>query len=58
MAGDAGSLAGPLIAGFLADTAGYGSAFGLTAAVLVVAAGLGLRAPETLTPEAPAETAT
>jgi MFS family permease len=51
MAGDAGSLAGPLIAGFLADTAGYGSAFGLTAAVLVLAAGLGLRAPETLTSE-------
>lgn len=55
MAGDVGSLSGPLIAGFLADTAGYGWAFGLTAAVLVVAAGIGARAPETLTPEAAAQ---
>lgn len=52
MAGDVGSLSGPLIAGFLADTAGYGWAFALTAAVLVLAAGLGARAPETLTSEA------
>jgi MFS family permease len=51
MSGDVGSLAGPLVAGFLADTTGYGSAFGLTAAVLVLAAALGARAPETLTRE-------
>ena len=57
MAGDVGSLAGPLIAGFLADTAGYGSAFGLTAGVLVVAAGLGLRAPETLSRDGAGTTA-
>ena len=57
MAGDVGSLSGPLIAGFLADTAGYGWAFALTAAVLVLAAGLGARAPETLTPEAAARPA-
>lgn len=55
MAGDVGSLSGPLIAGFLADTAGYGWAFGLTAAVLVVAAGIGARAPETLTREPSAQ---
>jgi MFS family permease len=53
MAGDVGSLSGPLIAGFLADTSGYGAAFGLTAAVLMLAAGLGARAPETLTREPP-----
>ncbi|HTZ44275.1 MAG TPA: MFS transporter [Jatrophihabitans sp.] len=51
MAGDVGSLAGPLIAGYLADTAGYGWAFGLTSGVLVLAAGIGLQAPETLTRE-------
>jgi DHA1 family multidrug resistance protein-like MFS transporter len=54
MAGDAGSLAGPLIAGYLADSAGFGSAFAVTAAVLVVAAGFAFRSPETLqraTPE-------
>ena len=49
MAGDAGSLAGPLIAGELADTAGYGTAFAATAAVLVLAALVAARAPETLT---------
>lgn len=48
MAGDVGSLVGPLAAGFLADTAGYGWAFGVTAAVLVLAAGFGARAPESL----------
>jgi DHA1 family multidrug resistance protein-like MFS transporter len=49
MAGDLGSLTGPLVAGALADTAGFGAAFGVTAGVLVVAAGVGYRAPETLT---------
>ncbi|HEX4728828.1 MAG TPA: MFS transporter [Jatrophihabitans sp.] len=48
MAGDLGSLSGPLVAGALADTAGFSAAFGVTAGVLVVAAGVGLRAPETL----------
>ncbi|MGI8666703.1 MAG: MFS transporter [Jatrophihabitans sp.] len=48
MAGDVGSLTGPLVAGALADTAGFGAAFGVTAGVLVVAAGIGYRAPETL----------
>jgi DHA1 family multidrug resistance protein-like MFS transporter len=56
MAGDLGSLVGPLVAGLLADTAGLGAAFGVTAGVLVVAAWLSYLAPETLmiTPESPA----
>lgn len=54
MAGDVGSLVGPLAAGFLADTAGYGAAFGVTAAVLVLAAAVGARAPESLVRTPPA----
>lgn len=53
MAGDLGSLIGPLAAGALADTAGFGSAFGVTAAVLVGAALIGFRAPETLVRDKP-----
>jgi MFS family permease len=48
MAGDLGSLAGPLVAGYLADSAGFGTAFAATAAVLVAAAVVAFRAPETL----------
>jgi DHA1 family multidrug resistance protein-like MFS transporter len=48
MSGDVGSLSGPLIAGALADSTGYGSAFGTTAVVLVGAALVAVRAPETL----------
>jgi MFS family permease len=48
MAGDVGSLLGPLTAGALADSAGFGAAFGVTAAVLLVAAVSAARAPETL----------
>jgi MFS family permease len=48
MAGDIGSFCGPLIAGALADSAGYGAAFGVTAAVLLAAAAAAVRAPETL----------
>jgi len=48
MAGDIGSLCGPLIAGALADSVGYSAAFGATAAILLVAAVAALRAPETL----------
>lgn len=47
MAGDTGSVAGPVAAGFLADTVSYSAAFGLAAAVLTAAAGLGVLAPET-----------
>ena len=48
MAGDVGSLVGPLAAGALADSAGFGPAFAVTAAVLAAAAVLAFRAPETL----------
>ncbi|HEU0129794.1 MAG TPA: MFS transporter [Mycobacteriales bacterium] len=47
MAGDAGSVLGPLAAGGLADTVSYGAAFGLTSGVLGAAALLALVAPET-----------
>lgn len=48
MAGDVGSLTGPVLAGVLADTAGFSSAFALTTAVLLAAAVVAYRAPETL----------
>jgi DHA1 family multidrug resistance protein-like MFS transporter len=48
MAGDFGSLTGPLVAGALADSTGFESAFASTAAILVVAAVVASRAPETL----------
>jgi MFS family permease len=47
MAGDVGSVVGPVVGGFLVDTASYGAAFGLAAAVLTGAAVLGLASPET-----------
>jgi MFS family permease len=56
MAGDAGSVTGPVAAGYLVDAASYSSAFGLAAGVLGMAALLGLFAPETRV-RAPAEPA-
>jgi MFS family permease len=47
MAGDIGTVTGPVTAGYLVDVASYGAAFGLAAAVLGLAAMLGLSAPET-----------
>ncbi|MGH3175736.1 MAG: MFS transporter, partial [Streptosporangiaceae bacterium] len=47
MAGDVGSVVGPVAGGFLVDSASYGAAFGLAAAVLGGAAILGSAAPET-----------
>jgi predicted MFS family arabinose efflux permease len=47
MAGDVGSVTGPVAGGLLVDSASYGAAFGLAAAVLGVAALLGLISPET-----------
>jgi DHA1 family multidrug resistance protein-like MFS transporter len=55
MAGDIGSLAGPLLAGYLVDTAGYSTAFVGTAVILAAAAVIAVRAPETLK-RAPAPT--
>ncbi len=47
MAGDIGAVTGPATAGYLVDVASYGTAFGLAAGVLTVAAVIGLFAPET-----------
>jgi MFS transporter, DHA1 family, multidrug resistance protein len=47
MAGDVGSVVGPVAGGFLVDSASYAAAFGLAAAVLSGAAVLGLISPET-----------
>lgn len=47
MAGDLGSVVGPLLAGLLVDVAGFGWAFSTAAVVLVAAALLAARAPET-----------
>jgi DHA1 family multidrug resistance protein-like MFS transporter len=47
MAGDAGSVVGPVAAGFLVDTASYAAAFTLAAAVLGVAAVLAFFSGET-----------
>jgi MFS transporter, DHA1 family, multidrug resistance protein len=54
MAGDTGSVIGPVAAGFLADTVSYSAAFALAAGVLTAAAGLGIMAPETRTDGGPA----
>jgi MFS family permease len=50
MTGDLGSVLGPLAAGRLADGAGYGAAFGLTAGVSGLALLLAVFAPETRRP--------
>jgi MFS transporter, DHA1 family, multidrug resistance protein len=47
MAGDVGSVVGPVAGGFLVDSVSYAAAFGLAAAVLVAAAVLGFVSPET-----------
>lgn len=47
MAGDSGTVLGPVLAGLLADTLGVRWGFGLTALVLLAAAQVARRAPET-----------
>ncbi|HSP39650.1 MAG TPA: MFS transporter [Frankiaceae bacterium] len=47
MTGDLGSVLGPLVAGRLADSSGYGAAFGMTAAVIGLAFVMALFASET-----------
>jgi MFS family permease len=47
MAGDIGTVTGPVAVGFLVDSISYNAAFGLAAAVLGLAAVAGLLAPET-----------
>src|SRR5262249_25686494 len=46
MAGDVGTVSGPVTAGYLVDVASYGAAFGLGAGVLGLAAVLALSPPE------------
>jgi MFS family permease len=48
MASDIGTILGPLVAGAMAQLAGFGAAFGLTGLVTALALVLWLRAPETL----------
>jgi DHA1 family multidrug resistance protein-like MFS transporter len=52
MAGDAGSVLGPIVAGRLADSLSYGAGFGATAGVLALAGVLSALAPETRRPAA------
>jgi MFS family permease len=51
MAGDIGTVAGPVAVGFLVDSVSYDAAFFLAAAVLGLAALAGLIAPETRRPD-------
>jgi MFS transporter, DHA1 family, multidrug resistance protein len=46
MAGDGGSVSGPIVAGWVADSWSYGTAFWLTGGVLLAAAGLSARSPD------------
>jgi MFS family permease len=48
MAADIGAILGPLVAGAVAQVAGFGAAFGLTAVVAAAALVMWLRAPETM----------
>jgi MFS transporter, DHA1 family, multidrug resistance protein len=47
MAGDVGSVSGPVAVGFLVDSVSYAAAFAVAACVLLLAAVAGLIAPET-----------
>ena len=51
MAGDVGSVLGPVVTGWVADSAGYGSTFAVCAAVCVLPVFAVLAAPETLQPQ-------
>jgi hypothetical protein len=46
MAGDAGAVTGPVVAGLLVDSASYPAAFCVAGGVLAAAALLALRIPE------------
>jgi MFS family permease len=52
MVADVGAIIGPVVAGALAEVAGFGAAFAMSGAAALVALGFWLRAPETL-PSAP-----
>jgi MFS family permease len=57
MAGDTGTVLGPVVTGHLADTTSYTVAFATTSGVLAVAAALVALAPETYTPPGKAASA-
>jgi ACDE family multidrug resistance protein len=48
MASDVGAIAGPLVAGLIADQVSYAAAFGVTGAIALIAALVWVRAPESL----------
>ena len=48
MASDLGAITGPLVAGLLADHVSFGAAFAVSAAVMLAAAVMSMRMPETL----------
>jgi MFS family permease len=52
MAGDAGAVTGPVVAGLLVDGASYPAAFGLAAGLLAAAAVLALMTPDAVIPPA------
>ncbi|MWD30512.1 MFS transporter, partial [Aquicoccus sp. SCR17] len=53
MSADLGAISGPLLAGLVVDTAGYGWAFALTGGVILLGALAWWRAPETNLPIVP-----
>lgn len=57
MTADIGAIAGPVLAGILADKLGYGWAFGITGGILLLAAATWTATPETLVrrPAGPAQ---
>jgi MFS transporter, DHA1 family, tetracycline resistance protein len=57
MSADLGAIIGPVLAGALAEFAGFPSAFAVTGAVALVALGFWVRAPETLPAAQPSKAA-
>jgi MFS family permease len=55
MAADFGAIVGPVVAGALAEGAGYSAAFAVTGTVALVALAFWVRAPETLVRQSTAE---
>ena len=54
MCADVGAIVGPLVAGLLADSVSYAAAFGIGAALILVAAAYALRMPPGVPPRDPA----